>query len=83
MIEVEKFPCKDANEAKSRERYWYEELNAKLNDRSPFGWSEQTILNKKEYQAEYHKHLTEEQKQSQREAKKRYRLKLKTYVKED
>ena len=31
MIEVEKFPCNDGNEARSRERYWYELLNANLN----------------------------------------------------
>lgn len=31
MIEIEKFPCKDFNEATARERYWYEQLNSKLN----------------------------------------------------
>jgi hypothetical protein len=31
MIEIEKFPCKDGNEARARERYWYEELKATLN----------------------------------------------------
>lgn len=31
MIEIEKYPCNDGNEAGSRERYWYEELNATLN----------------------------------------------------
>jgi len=31
MIEVEKYPCKDINEASARERYWYEILNANLN----------------------------------------------------
>jgi len=35
MIEIEKFPCKDANEAKARERYWFENLNSTLNSRSP------------------------------------------------
>ena len=32
MIEIEKFPCKDGNEARARERYWYEELKATLTD---------------------------------------------------
>jgi hypothetical protein len=32
MIEIEKY---DANEAKKRERYWFEELNAKLNQIYP------------------------------------------------
>ena len=36
MIEIEKYPCDDFNEARSRERYWYEKLNSKLNSRKPF-----------------------------------------------
>ena len=28
MIEIEKYPCNDKNEACARERYWYELLNA-------------------------------------------------------
>lgn len=35
MIEIEKYQCKDSNEARSRERYWYELLNAKLNSYCP------------------------------------------------
>ena len=35
MIEIEKFPCNDSNEARSRERYWYEMLNANLNSQRP------------------------------------------------
>jgi len=31
MNEIEKFSCKDGNEARTRERYWFEELEAKLN----------------------------------------------------
>ena len=31
MIEIEKYNCNDCNEACSRERYWYELLNANLN----------------------------------------------------
>ena len=31
MIEIEKYPCKDGNESRARERYWYEELKATLN----------------------------------------------------
>lgn len=36
MIEIEKWPCKDRNEAQARERYWYDKLNAKLNTNNPF-----------------------------------------------
>ena len=35
MIEIEKFPCNDSNEARARERYWYEVLNANLNTDYP------------------------------------------------
>jgi hypothetical protein len=35
MIEIEKYSCNDANEARARERYWYEELSANLNSRCP------------------------------------------------
>jgi hypothetical protein len=43
MIEIEKYPCNDINEATARERYYYELLNAKLNSNCPG-------RNKKEYQ---------------------------------
>ena len=35
MIEIEKYPCIDANEACSRERYWLEILKATLNMNIP------------------------------------------------
>ena len=35
MIEIEKYPCKDSQEAAARERYWYEFLNANLNNNVP------------------------------------------------
>ncbi len=36
MVEIEKYPCADGNEARSRERYWYEQLNSTLNSETPF-----------------------------------------------
>jgi len=35
LIEIEKYSCNDSNEAKARERYWYEQLNANLNSVCP------------------------------------------------
>jgi len=35
MIEIEKYPCIDSNQASSRERYWFEKLNSTLNSRFP------------------------------------------------
>ena len=46
MIEIEKYPCNDGNEASSRERYWYEICNSKLNVQKP-------LQSKKEYGREY------------------------------
>ena len=31
MIEIEKYPCNDGNEARKQERFWMEKLNATLN----------------------------------------------------
>lgn len=45
MIEIEKFPCKDRNEACAQERYWLEKLNANLNSQIP-------NRSKKEYRQE-------------------------------
>ena len=42
MIEIEKYPCIDSNEARARERHYFELLNAKLNTIYP-------IRSKKEY----------------------------------
>ena len=39
MIEIEKFPCLDSNEARAREHHWYEIFHAKLNSRQPLGLS--------------------------------------------
>jgi len=52
MIEIEKYPCNDSNEARKRERELMEEFNANLNSRK-------SICSKKEY-TETHK---EEKKQ--------------------
>jgi hypothetical protein len=32
MIEIKRFPCNDSNEAKARERFYIEHLNANLNN---------------------------------------------------
>jgi len=46
MIEIEKYPCNDEREARTRERYWYEELHASMNTNRPI-WTEEE---KKEYE---------------------------------
>ena len=59
MIEIEKFPCNDGNEANSRIRYWIEKLNATLNMKKPILTSEErktyTIQKRKEKKIRYKK----------------------------
>jgi len=54
MIEIEKYYCNDCNEARSRERYWYELLNAKLNTICPTLNVEKRMENQKERCKEYY-----------------------------
>jgi len=35
MIQIEEYPCENGNEARARERYWYEQLTAALNPQHP------------------------------------------------
>ena len=35
MIQIEKYPCKDTNEAIAKEREWFERLNSDLNTNVP------------------------------------------------
>ena len=37
MSQIETYPCENSNEARQREREWYDILNPKANTRSPFG----------------------------------------------
>ena len=49
MIEIEKYPCLDNNEAKAKEEYWRIHFNAVLNSRKCF----RTVDEEKEYIAQY------------------------------
>ena len=73
MIEIEKYPCNDANEARSRERYWLENLSASLNMMCP-------NRTQKEYK-EAHKDLIKDWKHKHYELNKEtIREKQKQYV---
>ena len=61
MVEIEKYPCEDANEARARERYWYEYLNAKLN-----------MIYPKRTRKEYELHNADKIKEQTREYNKEY-----------
>ena len=82
MIEIEKYPCNDINEACSRERYWYELLNAKLNTNYPA--RNKTEYNKDYYQdnKEYKKEYRDNNKDKMQEYNKVYYENNKEYKKE-
>lgn len=69
MIEIEKYPCLDVNEAHKRERYWIETLNAELNQFIPA----RTIEEKKEYNKEWIKNNIEERTEYMKIYNKEYR----------
>lgn len=71
MVELEKYPCADGNEARSRERYWIEELAAKLNIKRPIVTAEET--------AEYHKKYNETHKEERREYYETHKEEFKEY----
>jgi hypothetical protein len=78
MIEIEKFPCNDANEARARERYWFEELKATLNARSPTLNIEKDKARAKKYLAEYNRNLSQEQRQKKTEYNNEWKKQLYT-----
>jgi len=55
MVEIEKYPCQDSNEASARERYWFENLNAKLNSIYPQRTDKEYKEQHKEERKEYFK----------------------------
>ena len=87
MIEIEKYPCKDGNEARAKERFWYEELKATLNSIKPLETKEEAIIrhqehNKKwieehkeertEYEQKYHKTYYQKNKENLNKINKQY-----------
>jgi len=87
MIEIEKYICKDENEAKMRERYWYEKLQPKLNSVIPI----KSDIEYKEYQKSYrdaHKEINKQyhevyqlkNKEKIREQRKKYFEKNKIHI---
>ena len=54
MIEIEKYQCNDGNEARTRERQWYEQLNASLNSFQPIRHDAEKSEYNIKYCAEYY-----------------------------
>lgn len=53
MIEIEKYPCNDSNEARSKERYYFELLNTTLNMIYPIRTNEEKVESVRQYQNQY------------------------------
>ena len=64
IVIIERFPCNDRNEAGSKERYWYEQLNSSLNTIIPY--------RNEEHIKEYNKVYRENNKESITKAKQIY-----------
>ncbi len=71
MIEIEKYPCNDINEATARERHWYEQLNTNLNSKNPartrkeyYETNKDQILDQyKEYRSKNKEQISEQRKE--------------------
>ena len=68
MIEIEKYPCADVNEARAKEREWFETLNSRLNMVYPqrnraeyreMNKENRIVLNREHYQANREKILAQ------------------------
>jgi hypothetical protein len=77
MVEIEKYPCIDSNEAHTRERYYFELLNAKLNtkvpNRSEKEYRKQYVEINNEKITERKKYYREDNKEKFNEYTKKYR----------
>ena len=69
MVEIEKHPCNDGNEARAREEYWRSHFNAQLNTKRAYRTEEQDKETRKEYRetnkektSVYHKERYEQNK---------------------
>ena len=71
MYEIEKFPCLDNNEARARERHWYETLNANMNHLLPNNTEADLKIAKQRHDTTYRN--KEENKARQTEYMKGYR----------
>ena len=89
MIEVEKYPCNDGNEARAREEYWRCYFNANLNSIKAFITEEQKKEQIKEYKKEhkeqikeYRKEYYEQHKEQKKEYYEQHKEQIKEYKKE-
>ena len=76
MIKVEDYPCNSSQDAKMRERYYYEHLNANLNTYIPY----QSAEERKQYKHDNDKLYREENEDTVKAKKREYRIKNKEKI---
>jgi hypothetical protein len=72
MLEIEKYPCNDGNEARARENYWYNELKSKLNSCFPSRTQKQYQQDNRDKYLEYQKQYKQDNREKILEWKKQY-----------
>jgi len=80
MIQIELYPCNDANEATSRERHWLETLHATLNINTPSRTAQEWREKYNAYMKEYNKKTYDANKYHIRRIKNTKNLLKKYYV---
>ena len=80
MVEIEKIPCYDSNEARARERYWFEQLQASLNSKYPIRSGKEYRQDTKEMKKEYDKKNQEKIKEHKKEYQKEFYIKNKERI---
>lgn len=63
MVEVEKFPCNDGNEARAREEYWRSYFNAQLNSKKSFTTDQERLDQMKCYYTAHKERMNDQMKQ--------------------
>ena len=85
MIEIEKFPCSDGNEARAKEEYWRSHFNAQLNSRKAYMTDEEKLEYHKQYREQNKDRIleyNENNKDKKREQDKLYRVNNKDIINE-
>jgi hypothetical protein len=70
MLEIEKFPCADKNEARTREQYWIDHYKSQLNSRKAINTKMEYYQDNKDKIAEYGKEYYEKNKNKLAECRK-------------
>ena len=79
MVKIENITCDSTLDARTRERYWYENLNANMNTNRPMCTTEETKMKHSEWKKQYE--IDHKERISAR--KKQYRFDHKLYLSEN